>query len=72
MKNIHVAARFETPEALETALWDLRRLGAVRCTGDRTPWRQSAGAVVHISVREADASMARAVLRRAGGEISPS
>ena len=31
MPTANVAARFDSPEALEAALSDLRRLGAVRC-----------------------------------------
>ena len=56
MPTANVAARFDSPEALETALSDLRRLGAVRCAGA-------------LGLRPGDASLARAILRRAGGAI---
>lgn len=63
-----ISARFASPEALEAALWDLRRLGAVCCSpglAGGTP----AGSTLHVTVRPGDASMARAILRRAGGVI---
>ena len=69
MPTANVAARFDSPEALETALSDLRRLGAVRCAGALGLRPGEAPAVLHISVRPGDVSLARAILRRAGGAI---
>ncbi len=69
LRSVCVSARFECREELESALWDLRRLGAMRCQGivdapaGRTP------ETVHLSVPSANASMVRAILRRAGGTI---
>lgn len=63
-----ITARFASPEALEAALWDLRRLGAV-CRGSQLAGDGAAGSTLHITVRPDDASMARAILRRAGGTL---
>ena len=64
-----ISARFGEPEALEAALCDLRRLGAVRCSGVMGLRPGETPAVLHISVRAEDASLARAILLRAGGTI---
>ena len=69
MPSVHVTARFRSAEELEAALCDLRRLGAVRCTGALEPVVGNAPPVVHVSVRPGDASLARAILCRAGGAI---
>ena len=63
-----ITARFPSAEELEAALWDLRRAGAVRCT----PSLHSALSehpTLHVTVRPDDASMTRAILRRAGGTV---
>lgn len=72
MPSACVAARFDSPEALEAALCDLRRLGAVRCAGALGLRPGGAPAVLRVSVRPGNASLARAILRRAGGSILPS
>ena len=69
MPSVNVTARFGDPEALETALCDLRRLGAVRCSGALGLRAGETPSVLHVSVRPDDASLARAILRRAGGAI---
>ena len=69
MIGISLSARFRDGEALCAALGDLRRLGAVRCREELGAAPGSGGAVLHLTVRPADASMARAILRRAGGTI---
>ena len=65
-----ITARFPSSDALETALADLRRSGAVCHTGGLV-WRFGSAATVHFTVRPADACAARAIVRRAGGRISP-
>ena len=63
-----ITARFPSADALEAALWDLRRLGAVGCTPtlQGAVWEKP---TLHVTVRPGDASMARAILLRAGGTI---
>ena len=67
MKGISVSARFPDGEALDGALGALRRLGALRCR--ESPPTLRGAATLHITIRPGDASMARAVIRRAGGVI---
>lgn|GEM_PF-982390 len=69
MRATPLTASFRSGEDLETALSDLRRLGAVRCAGSLVRPGESAAPTLRITVRRDDASMARAVLRRAGGVI---
>ncbi len=69
MRSVSVSARFDCREGLESALWDLRRLGAVRCQGTVAVPPGQATETVHLSVPPDNASMARAILRRAGGTI---
>jgi len=69
MKGISVSARFPDGEALDGALGDLRRLGALRCRDRESPPTLRGAATLHITIRPGDASMARAVIRRAGGVI---
>ena len=64
-----IEARFGSAEELETALSDLRRLGAVRCSGALGLRMGESPSVLHVSVRTDDASLARAIVRRAGGAI---
>ena len=71
MRSVCVSARFCCREELESALSDLRRLGAVHCAGSARSPAGGAPGVVHVSVAAANASMARAILRRAGGELLP-
>lgn len=68
MTPVSLSARFGDGEALERALSDLRRLGALRCPeAERTAW--NGAATMHVTLRPEDASMARAIVRRAGGVI---
>ena len=69
LESEHVSARFECREELETALCDLRRLGAVHCPPALWDQPGRTPETVHLSVPAAEASMARAILRRAGGTI---
>ena len=71
MPSVSVSARFGSAEQLETALSDLHRLEAVRCAGALGFRPVGLPAVLHVSVRPSDASLARAILRRAGGAILP-
>ena len=68
MLSKSITARFPSADALDTAMWDLRRLGALRCWPTLQGTTQ-ARPTLHVSVRPGDASMARAILRRAGGTI---
>ena len=63
-----ITARFPSAEELESALWDLRRFGAVRCTPSLHGVLLERP-TLHVTVRPEDMSLARAVLRRAGGTI---
>ena len=67
MQVSSITARFPTGEALDAALWDLRRLGAVGCM----PTLAAAldRPTLHVTAKPGDASMVRAVVRRAGGVI---
>ncbi len=65
-----ITARFPSSDALESALADLRRSGAVCHTGSLV-WPVGAAPTVHFTVRAADACAARAIVRRAGGRLSP-
>lgn len=66
---VRITAGFADGGALETALGDLRRMGAVRCL---PPLGAAEGsAVLHVTVRGSDAAMTRAILRAAGGKLSP-
>ena len=69
MTGNSLTARFDSAETLDAALSDLRRLGALRCREELAA-PVKGGATLHITVRSADASMARAILRRSGGIIS--
>lgn len=69
MPSVNVTARFSSAESLESALCDLRRLGAVHCAGALGLRPGTVPAVLHVSVRAADVSLARAILRRSGGAI---
>ena len=69
MPSVNVAARFGSREELETALCDLRRLGAVHCFGAMKVPSWTTAPVLHVSVRPGDESLARAILRRAGGAV---
>ena len=66
-----VAARFETREAMDAALFELRRSGAVCHTGTLSPGTFPAAATLHVTVRPENAVLARAILRRSGGAIIP-
>ena len=69
MTGVSLSARFPDADALDAALGDLRRLGAVRCGETLSPPAASGGATLYVTVRPRDAAMARAVVRRAGGRI---
>ena len=69
MAGISLSARFPDGEALSGALSDLRRLGAVRCRDQLYCAPYSGAATLHITIRPRDASMARAIVRRAGGKL---
>ena len=64
-----VKASFPTGESLEGALSDLRRFGAIRCVGDLGAGPFGGDALLRVTVRAEDASLTRAVIRRAGGRI---
>ena len=64
-----VTARFSTPEEMEKALCDLRRLGAVSCLPTLETGRWKGPGVLHFTVSPARLSMARAVVIRAGGKL---
>lgn len=65
-----ITARFPSSDALEAALADLRRSGAVCHTGSLA-WPREAASTVHFTVHSADACLARTIVRRAGGRLSP-
>ena len=67
MTGIPISVRFQDTEGLSAALSDLHRLGGVHCSEAFSA--ASAHSTLHLTVRPADASMARAIVRRAGGEI---
>ena len=69
MRATPLTAQFRSGEDLEAALCDLRRMGAVHCSGAFSPGECCGTPTLRVTVRRDDASMARAVLRRAGGVI---
>ena len=66
-----VAARFDTAEQLDAALFELRRSGAVCHTGTLSPPPFYSPPTLHVAVRPENAVLARAILRRSGGAIIP-
>ena len=69
MPSVTVAPRFGSRDDLAAALCDLRRLGAVHCFGAMKVPSWTVSPVLHVSVRPGDESLARAILRRAGGAV---
>ena len=63
-----ITVRFGSGEALEAALAELRRSGAVSPGPEL--FAPAGVATVHFSVRPADACRVRAIVRRAGGRIT--
>ena len=68
MRNEEITARFSSPEELSAALSELRRSGAV-CHIGTLPAGELRAPTVHLTVRADDRSLARAILRRSGGEV---
>ena len=64
-----ITARFPDRETLDCALNDLRRLGAAHYVPCADPSRGWGAATLCMTVSVRNASLARAVVRRAGGEL---
>ena len=69
MTTQQITAHFDSSEQVNAALSDLRRAGAVCHTGT-LPYQGTGGSpTLHLSVRPADALLARDIIRRSGGRL---
>ncbi len=67
--NQHITARFDSGDQINTALWNLRRAGAVCHTGTLPYAPSASSATLHLMVRGTDASLARTIIRQSGGRV---